>query len=99
MIEIPESLCSLIHGCLHFVYLRQDFDSHFLEELIYLVLVGCIWFFSCRQRSDFLEELFIVGERPVPEHCLEIAGCELGDGKEVLGLKGLLNDAELAFED
>jgi len=35
----------------------------------------------------------------VPEHGLEIAGCELRNGKEVFGLEGLLNDAELAFED
>ena len=99
MIEVPESLRSLVHGCLHFVDPCHDFDSHFLEELIYSLLVGSIWLLSGRERSYLLEELGVVGERPVPENCLEITGGELGDGEEVFGLEGLFDDAEFAFED
>jgi len=35
----------------------------------------------------------------VPENCLEIAGCELGNWQEIFGLKGIFHNAELAFED
>ena len=35
----------------------------------------------------------------MPENCLEIAGCKLGNGEEVFGLEGLFHDAELAFEE
>ena len=99
MIEVPESFCSLVHGCLDFVYPCHDFDPHFLKELIDLLLVGSIWLLSCRERSYLLEKLGVIGERPVPENCLEIAGCKLGNGQEVFGLEGLFHYAELAFED
>jgi len=63
------------------------------------LLVSNIRLFSCRQGSYLLEELVVVRERPVPENCLEIAGCELRYGKEIFGLEGLFNNAEFAFED
>jgi len=99
VIEVPESLRSRIHGCLDFVNPCHYFDSHFLEELIYFLLDGIIWLFSCRECSYLLQELAVVRERPVPENCLEIACRKLGNGKKVLGLEGLLHDAILAFED
>jgi len=99
VIEIPESLRSRIHGYLDFFYPSHDFDSHFLKELIYFLLDRSIWLLSYRECSYLLEELAVVGERPVPENCLEIACCKLGNGKEVLGLEGLLHDAEFTFED
>ena len=99
MVEVQESLGSLIHGFLHFVDFRHNFYSHFLKELIYSLLVGRIGLFSCRKRSYLLQELGVVGERPVPENCVEIAGCELGNGQEVFGLEGFFHNAELAFED
>jgi len=83
VIEVPESFCSLVHGCLNFVYPCHDLDSHFLKEFIYFLLVGSIWLFSCREHSYLLQKLGVIGERPVPENCLEIAGCKLGDRKEV----------------
>jgi len=83
MIELPESFCSLVHCCMDFVYLCHDFYPHFLKEFIDLLLVGSIWLFSCRERSYLLEKLGVIGERPVPENCLEIAGCKLGNGQEV----------------
>jgi len=63
------------------------------------LLVGGIRFFSCRERPDLLQELGVVRERPVPENSLEIAGCKLGNGKEIFRLKGLLNYAEFTFEN
>jgi len=99
VVEVPESLGSLIHGCLDFVDLCHDFYSHFLKELIYSLLVGSIGLFSCRERSYLLQKLGVVGERPVPENCVEIAGCELGNWQEVFGLEGFFHNAELAFED
>ena len=99
MIEVPESLCLFIHGCLDFVYLCHDFDSHFLKETIYFLFVRSIRLFSFRERSDLLQELEVIWERPVPEDGLEVTGCELGNGKEIFRLKGLFNDAEFAFED
>ena len=35
----------------------------------------------------------------MPEDCLEVTGCELGNWKKVFRLKGLFNDAEFTFED
>ena len=99
MIEVPESLRSRVHGCLHFVYPCHDFDSHLLEELINILLDGSIWLFSCREFSYLLQEFTVIGERPMPENCFEITCRKLGNRKEVLGLEGLLHDAKLTFED
>jgi len=35
----------------------------------------------------------------VPENCLEIAGCELGNGQEIFRLEGIFHNTEFAFED
>jgi len=99
VIEIPESLGSFIHGCLDFVNLCHDFDSHFLKETIYFLFVRSIRLFSYRKCPDLFKELEVIGERPVPEHGLEIAGYKLGNWKEIFRLKGLFNDAEFAFEN
>jgi len=84
MIEIPESFCLFIHGCMNFIYPCHDFISQFLKEFIYFFLVDSIWFFSCREYPYLLQKLRVIGERPMPEYCLEIAGCKLGDRKEIL---------------
>jgi len=99
VVEVTESLRLLIHGCLDFIYPCHDFDSHFLKKLIYFFLVSSIRFFSCRKLSYLLKELAVVRERPMPEDGLDIAGCELGNRKEIFGLEGLFNYTKFAFEN
>jgi len=88
-----------IQGCLNYIYPCHDFNSHFLKETIYFLFVGSIRLFSYRESPDLLKELGVIGERPVPENSLEIAGCELRNWKEIFRLKGLFNNTEFAFEN